>query len=376
MSDIQLIELIDRYLSGEMSEEEQIRFELLRQQNAEVNKRVAEQELFDDVLKHYAQRVELESRLNAIHSEIDVQALEEELVRHPSRIVQLWRDHHSKISVAASIAIFAILSTLFVTGYFNRNQSSFEDLKRVEREVENVKHDNKILAGKTNTLIHIVQGNPKATVQSTVKFNGSIGTGFAISSNGYIVTSYHLISGADSLYVQNADGDSFHAKLVYTEPQYDIAVLKITDTAFRSLGALPYSFKRSKTDLGEDVYTIGYPDNDVVFGPGYLTSASGYKGDTSQYMVSIPVNPGNSGGPLLDNRGNIIGIIKGRQTRAEGASFAIKSAYLIKSIQNIPADSVKRKLNLNSKNTLAGLSRTQQLKKLQNYVFMVKVYNN
>jgi S1-C subfamily serine protease len=92
-------------------------------------------------------------------------------------------------------------------------------------------------------------------------------------------------------------------------------------------------------------------------------------------MLSIPINPGNSGGPLLDEKGNVIGIITARQTQMAGAAFAKKSAYLLKAIQNIPTDSLSKTLNLNSKNTLAGLSRKQQLKKLKNYVFMVKVYN-
>jgi len=113
----------------------------------------------------------------------------------------------------------------------------------------------------------------------------------------------------------------------------------------------------------------------VVFGLGALTSATGYQGDTTEYQVSIPVNPGNSGGPLLDDKGNVIGIINAKQTQVAGAAFAVKSAYLLKAIQNIPSDSLSKSLTLNTKNTLAGLSRTQQLKKLKNYVFMVKVYN-
>ena len=63
-----------------------------------------------------------------------------------------------------------------------------------------------------------------------------------------------------------------------------------------------------------------------------------------------------------------------RETHIEGAAFAVKSSYLIKAIQDIP-DSLKGTLNLNSKNVLAGLSRVQQIKRLQPYVFMVKVYN-
>jgi len=66
--------------------------------------------------------------------------------------------------------------------------------------------------------------------------------------------------------------------------------------------------------------------------------------------------------------------VSGKQTETEGASYAKKAGYLFKAIQNVPLDSLSSKLSLNNKNTLAGLSRVQQYKKMQKYVFMVKVY--
>jgi S1-C subfamily serine protease len=90
--------------------------------------------------------------------------------------------------------------------------------------------------------------------------------------------------------------------------------------------------------------------------------------------MSILCNPGNSGGPLIDNKGNIIGIVDSKQTTLSGAAFALKSSYVIKAIQSIPADSLNAPLNLNTKNVLANLSRPQQIKKLQNYVFMISLY--
>src|ERR1700709_195426 len=109
MSDYQLLEIIERYLNGEMSQEERIKFELLRKENNQVDSAVKEHQQFAGLLKQYAERVELENRLNAIHEEIDVHTLKEDLMVHPSWIVQLWRHHHSKISVAASIVLFVIV---------------------------------------------------------------------------------------------------------------------------------------------------------------------------------------------------------------------------------------------------------------------------
>jgi S1-C subfamily serine protease len=367
MSDNQLTELIERYLNDDMSHDERIQFELLRKNDAAVDSKLTEHKQFISVLKQYGERLELQKRLDAIHDEIDVHALKEEVTIHPMWVVQLWRHHHSKISVAASIAIFAILSTLFFTGKLNNHESNFVELKQ---EVGRLRNSTESLNTRTNNLIKDIKGTKKVVNPGNYR-----GTGFALSSNGYIATNYHVINGADSVYVQNANGESFHAKVIYTEPQYDIAILQINDPAFKSLGSVPYNFKRSASDLGENVYTFGYPGGEEVYGPGSLTAATGYHGDTLAYQISIPVDYGNSGGPLLDDKGNVIGVIRGLQTQVAGAAFAVKSAYLLKAIQDIPSDSLSKTLTLNTKNTLAGLSRPQQIKKLKNYVFMVKVYN-
>jgi serine protease Do len=365
MRDNEYLEAIERYLDGDMTAEERKQFEVLRKKDATIDAKITEHKHFTGLLKQYNDRLVLENRLNEIHEEIDVHTLKDNLMVHPSWVVQMWRHHHSKISVAASIAIFAILVTLYFTGDLSNRDPRFVQLKQ---EVDRVKQQQRNLNNKTNNLIQSGKTGPSITA----KFRG---TGFALTGNGYIVTNYHVINGADSVYVQNNDGESFHTKVIYTEPQYDVAILEINDPAFKNIGPVPYSFKKSKGDLGEDVYTLGYPGDDIKFGPGALTSSTGFRGDTTEYEVSIPVNPGNSGGPLLDEKGNIIGVINGKQTQASSAAFAVKSSYLLNAIQNIPADSLSKTLNVNTKNTLAGLSRTQQIKKLRNYVFMVKVYN-
>lgn len=362
MRDDQLLEAIERYLSGEMNADEHKAFEQLRIENAEIDQKVIEHQQFIGLLKQYGERVELENRLNAIHDEIDVQAIEEEVTERPGWIIQMWRHHHSKISVAASIAIFAVMAILFVTGRMNSN-STYQEL--------NLKVGK--LSSATNNLSKKVDAALKNgdRVLPQDKYRG---TGFAITSNGLIATAYHLIEGADSIYVQNAAGRVFKAKVLYPDPQHDIAILKITDTTFAGLGTVPYTFKKSESDIAETVYTYGYPQDSPRYGKGELTSSNGLNGDSLDYEISVPVNPGNSGGPLLDSKGNVIGVVKARETKLEGVNFALKSSYLLNAIENIPTDSLTKKPVLNTKNTLAGLTPAQQIKKLKNYVFMVKVY--
>jgi serine protease Do len=365
MKENQLLEMIESYLSGEMPAEERAQFDALRKKDATIDTKIAEHKHFTGLLKQYNERLSLQNRLDEIHEEIDVHTLKEDLMAHPSWIVQMWRHHHSKISVAASIAIFAILLTLYFTGDLSNRDPRFLQLKQ---DVERVKAQQEKLGVKTDNIIKAGKTGPSITA----KFRG---TGFALTGNGYVVTNYHVINGADSVYVQNAEGESFRTKVIYTEPQYDVAILEINDPAFKNLGTVPYSFKKGKSDLGENVYTLGFPGDDLKFGPGALTAGTGFHGDTTEYEMYIPVNPGNSGGPVMDEKGNVIGVITGKQTQTSGVAFAVKSNYLLKAIQSIPADSLSKSLNLSTKNTLASLSRTQQIKKLRNYVFMVKVYN-
>ncbi len=370
MSNNLLIELTDRYLHGELNSAELEEFEKLRQSSAEVNSRINEHIQFAGLLQGYGERNALISRMNAIHEQMDVQGMADEAAEKPFWVIQLWRNHHSKISVAASIAIFAILGTLFFSGYFTgRNANGFVELKQ---EIEKTKHTTEHLTNTTNALMHDIHAGAKFSNPGRYS-----GTGFAISPDGYLATNYHVINGADSLYVQSVSGESYHTRLVYADPKFDLAILKIDDAAFKPLGSLPYTIKKSGTDLGENVFTMGYPGDSLRYDRGYLASAAGFHGDTLAYEISIPVNPGNSGGPLWDARGNIIGIIRSRATQQEGAAFAVKSRYLLKAIQSIPPDSLtSARLPVNSsKSNLASLSVPQQIKKLQNYVFMVKVYN-
>ncbi|MGZ3756043.1 MAG: S1C family serine protease [Mucilaginibacter sp.] len=364
MSENQLLEVIERYLNGEMSADERTRFELLRKENSSVDHYVTEHQQFTGLLKQYAERVELENRLNAIHQEIDVHTLKESLMAHPSWIVQLWRNHHSKISVAATVALFAIVSVMYLTGGFKNNDSKIVELKN---QVNKLDRSNKSMQSSINAISKVVPRIDRAS---------GTATGFAITSNGLIATNYHVVRGADSVHLQNADGKSFNAKVLWTDPQNDIAILKIVDKSFEGLGTIPYTFKRSESDLAESISTYGYPDGAPVYHNGYLASNSGLKGDSLRYQISIPITFGNSGGPLWDSHGNIIGITDSKQAQAEGEHFAIKSKYLLDAIKNIPADSLEEKIVLNKKNTLSHLSEVERIKKEKEYVFMVKVYGN
>lgn len=359
-SDIEIINQIDAYLRGELSDAEISEFEQKRLNDAAFDLQVVEHSNLVSHLSEYSETIKLKSDMNIIHESLDIYALKNEVAPEAPIYIRLWKKYRINTAIAATVALIAVSGTLLSTGFFSKSISTNVSLLR--REINSIKKSQ-------NDLIKNIK--PSKGPANPGEFGG---TGFALSSNGYVVTNYHVIKGADSLYVQNSEGEAFKAKMIYIDPAYDLAVLQIIDPRFEGLEALPYTFKKTASDVGEDVFTIGFPRDDQVYGKGYVSSKNGFAGDTVAYQVSIPVNPGNSGGPLLDNRGNVIGIINGKQTQVDGAAFAIKSTYILKSIDAIPQDSLEEKLVLSKKNSLSGLSRKDQFKKLEPFIYMVKVY--
>jgi len=333
-------------------------------------------------LHGYGQRLSTRRKLRAIQADLDAEqavkltANDEVLAtgnplmprvhisRTERKLRDFWHGHRATMMVAASVAILAVFTTLLGIEWWRASQkTSLYGYLRLE--VDRIKRTQRVMNKA------ITQIGPPPSTANPGKFSG---TGFALTPDGYIVTSYHVIQGADSLLIESNDRQRFRAEPVFTDVAHDLAILRIKDKGFDGFGRLPYSFKRGTADLGEKVYTLGYPREDLVFNDGSLSARSGFEGDSAFYQISIPVNPGNSGGPLLDDRGNLIGIISGRQMDAQSAAFATKSSYLMKLVDSLSVVSTEKPYRLPRTNLLAGNSRPQQIRKLRDYVFVVKVY--
>ncbi|MFD2245934.1 S1 family peptidase [Pontibacter ruber] len=359
---------IERYLSGGMAAEEKAAFEALINTDLRLAEKVREHEQLLKAMHQYGQRKSLKQQLNRIHAEMEAEAEPIKVTATPAPWQVFWKRHAQTVAVAASVSLLSVFGTLWSVQQLKapvRQQTArYIELRR---EMEKIKQEQRaIIKGISNAEAAAVAPRP-------ARFSG---TGFAVSADGYIVTSSHVTEGADSVLIENKAGLKYKVKEVYRSQEHDLSILKVDDPSFGGFGKLPYTFKTNPSDLGERVYTLGYPREDIVFGEGSLSSASGFEGDTTSYQISIPLNPGNSGGPLLDDKGNIIGVISGKQAGQEGAAFAVKSAYLLQMITDMPAATANMlPLTLPKSNALAGNSRTQQLKKMKDYVFVVKVYN-
>jgi S1-C subfamily serine protease len=200
------------------------------------------------------------------------------------------------------------------------------------------------------------------------------GTGFLIDPKGYLVTNAHVIEGAKNIAVDKGTGEELKAFVVYKDKKTDIAILKIKDDKFRYPGTIPYSISKSPAELAAPIFTLGYPRNDIVYGEGYKSSKTGFHDDSLSYQITIAANSGNSGSPILNKEGEVIGILNGRQANAEGFAFAIHSKYIYSAIEEMKkTDSAYNRIKLPLTSTIKSADREQQVKKVKDYVFMVKV---
>lgn len=136
----------------------------------------------------------------------------------------------------------------------------------------------------------------------------SFGTGFLVSQKGHVVTNNHVVKGCTSLRVGYSGGLLEKATLLATDQRNDLALL-LTDLRPEVVPAL-----KARVRVGDNVYVYGFPLAGLLsktgnFTVGYITSAAGLGDNTSQFQISAPVQPGNSGGPLVDKHGNVIGVI-------------------------------------------------------------------
>ncbi len=171
------------------------------------------------------------------------------------------------------------------------------------------------------------------------------GTGFIITRDGYIMTCQHVIEGSGNIKV--AVGDTlYQARVIRKDKNNDLALLKISGR-FSPLSFAPERIAK----LGQETFTIGFPNPELQglspkLTKGEISSLTGALDDARLYQISIPVQPGNSGGPLLDNNGNITGIIVAMLDAAtafkfsgslpQNVNYALKGIYAKALIDTIP----------------------------------------
>ncbi len=224
----------------------------------------------------------------------------------------------------------------------------------------------------------IIKENINVLSELTTLSNGwtGNGSGFFIDSSGVIATNYHVIDAAKQIEVSflvKGVKKTYKANVISSDKINDLAIIKIDDPEFKHFKKIPYSFKNKVSDVGSSVFALGYPmalssmGEEVKFTDGKISAKSGFQGQINIYQISVPIQPGNSGGPLFDSKGNIIGIVNAKLTSGENVSYAIKSAYL-----NTLAETSSYQISLPSEKAIASKSLVEKIKIVSDYVVLIK----
>jgi len=204
------------------------------------------------------------------------------------------------------------------------------------------------------------------------------GTGFIIDKRGYLATNNHVTKGARGIYVcLQIDGiwKSYNAVLVKNDPTNDLSIIRIEDTTFKPFSSMPYNFTTDVEEVASEIYTLGYPQvhimgTEVKYTTGAINSKSGVQGDPTHYQISAHIDHGNSGGPMFNSKGTIIGITDSGLDKAEfgDVNYAIKSSYLKSLVDALPV-----KLELPHDTSIEKLSRVEQIKVLSKFTALILI---
>ena len=187
-----------------------------------------------------------------------------------------------------------------------------------------------VYASTVNSTVSINCSSQSTNIFGQTTQSASSGSGFIISQDGYIVTNYHVISGASSVKVTLYNGDTYDATVIGGDSDYDVAVLKIN-----AAGLTPVTLGNSAdVNVGDSVLAIGNPLGELTFSMsgGYVSSCNrAINVDGTPFnmiQVDCSINPGNSGGPLMNLYGEVVGIVSAKyssysDTTVEGLGFAI-----------------------------------------------------
>jgi len=364
MDQIALSDAAERYLRGEMDEQEIAMFEDLRKTDPEIDQFVVEHHLFVEEIERYGDLKRFKANMYDVHHSLkETGEIGDVKPNEKGMLVNMWDRYRKVIAVAASIAGLTALLISGLVMMFSP-KAPISDIEELKKKVNNLEVSTKSQANVLNDVKKKIEpGTP-------ISFGG---TSFLIDGKGYLLTSSHVVSDASQVFVQNNKGQDFRAEIIYNDVKRDLAILKINDQDFKPLINLPYGIRKSASELAEPIFTLGYPKDEIVYGEGYLSAMTGFKGDTMSSQITISANPGNSGGPVLNKNGEVIGMLNARQRTAEGVVFAVKSQHIFRTIDELKRLDSIQNIKMSTSSSIRGMERTQQVKKIEECIYMVKV---
>jgi len=357
-----------------MSPDERVYFEQLRKSNPDVDQAVVEHTFFLQQMNRFDDTRKFKSLLTDTHLHL----AEKELIRSGrpqgrARVVYLYNRYKRVALIAASIAGITVLTMSALIWSFSPGKPvKRQDLMELNRNIQSIDQKVNQIQRKNAELDQKISSVQDIPALPPIEYKSG-GTGFLIDTKGYLVTNAHVVKDARHIAIQKTGGPDLKVKVVYTDLQRDIAILKIEDRQYKPAGPVPYSIRRASSDLAEPIFMLGYPRNDIVYGDGYIAAKTGHNGDTLTCQIAIPANRGNSGSPILNHNGEVIGILSKKENLSEGAAFAIQSKFILSALAQLQKDTTYQGVKAPAASLLRGADRKDQVRKIADYVYIVKV---
>lgn len=364
-----IFELAETYLAGSMPQDE---FEAVKQRLSVDSEFAAEFYAATDLIRtatDSGRHKRFRNMLRDVHRVEQKAAEEKKTARHIVFTPQFWRT----AAIAAGVAILTSTITIWsLKPSINKTESRYNT---ISREVTGLKIEQAKQEKRQKALEMNLDSKARKNLAPTSDVSKT-GTGFALTNNGYFVTAYHVLHDeegyGDSVYIQNRDGQYFKASLVTFNAETDVAIMKVDKAGFRfGKGDLPYGLSSSKANLGAHIFTLGFPADEVSYSEGYISARNGFDGNKLQYTLELPVGYGESGSPMLDASGNILGLLTAVGAQGEEKTYAVSSKAIFDLLHKLPDE---KTVKLPKASHIGRMSREQQIDKIEAYTFSVKVY--
>ena len=368
MADDKITEKIFIYFKDGLSAVEKFDFENKIKSDPKLSKDIDDYRSVLEGIKVFSTQKELKEKLNSIHSELNIKELDANANETEKNV-----NMNNNKSLVLPLLLSGLIAVVVSFGFLKLWGQSTPQKSEINISEQSINSAQAEILDTTSKKEPVLIATNSAIGSALEK--GSIGSSLAISRSGLFVTSYSLLKEARSIHLISKSPNvvDYKAEIISSDVESDIAILKIKDPIFKELGYIPYKIATIETGLGQDVYTLGFPADNIKYAQGAVTAKNAQFNDSIRYELSIPATTGFYGAPIFSANGNLVGFMSGKNVTNQ-SSYALKSTYFMKFAEKLNAASTGEKIFFSPQNDLFGRTRPEQVDLLKYFVFQVKVY--